>query len=65
MPRPGMSALEKMVFLAKAVPDYNSGASFTDLSEKYNVPRTTIQGLFKQHGVKVRKRGRYRAGKHD
>jgi len=60
-----MSALERMVFLAKAVPDYKAGASFTDLSEKYNVPRTTIQGLFKKHGVKVRKRGRYRAGQYD
>jgi hypothetical protein len=60
-----MDALEKMVFLLKAVPDYEAGASINALSDKYGVPSTTIQNLFKQHNVKTRRVGRPRATRQD
>lgn len=55
-----MDALFKMVVLIKAVRDYQNGASIQQISDKYEVPRSTIQSWFKKNGVKTRRAGRPR-----
>lgn len=55
-----MDALAKMVVMVKAVSDYKAGASIQQLSDKYEVPRSTLQSWFKKNGIKMRRAGRPR-----
>lgn len=60
-----MGALDKMVFLLKAVPDYEAGASIEAIAEKYGIPKSTVQNMFRDHNVKTRRVGRPRAPRVD
>ena len=55
-----MDALARIVFLLKAKSDYQAGASLRDISQKYDVPYTTVNKLFKEHKIQLRRTGRPR-----
>lgn len=55
-----VDALARIVFMLKATSDYQAGASLRDISEKYDVPYTTVNKLFKEHNIKLRRMGRPR-----